>query len=186
MIAGEKERGTLETTLTFPIKISELITGKFIAILLCCLTTSFLGIILTVPSLFIIRFLSPTFADMQMGIGLINFLLAFLILIIDSILASGLCILLTGRSKSFKEAQSALSILVIPTFATMFTTMLGIDTNIFLSIVPLLNCGVLLNDVFFSTINISNLIAMLISSLIYILIIIKFISKQYKSEGTLF
>jgi len=39
IIAGEKERGTLETLLTFPIKSNEIILGKFFAITLSCIIT---------------------------------------------------------------------------------------------------------------------------------------------------
>ena len=37
--AGEKERGTLETLLTFPIKKEELLTGKYLAITISCIIT---------------------------------------------------------------------------------------------------------------------------------------------------
>src|SRR5690554_8033770 len=53
-IAGEKERGTIATILTTPIKRSELAIGKIVSLSLIALVSafsSFLGLILSIPKL---------------------------------------------------------------------------------------------------------------------------------------
>ena len=50
--AGEKERGTLETILTFPISRKELIFGKYLAISISGIVTLLIGVLLSILSLF--------------------------------------------------------------------------------------------------------------------------------------
>ena len=49
--AGEKERGTLETLLTFPITRKELILGKYLSICISGIITMLIGVILSITSL---------------------------------------------------------------------------------------------------------------------------------------
>ena len=49
--AGEKERGTLETLLTFPVKSRDIILGKFFSVSISSIITGVLSLILTLLSL---------------------------------------------------------------------------------------------------------------------------------------
>ncbi|MCI8637207.1 MAG: ABC transporter permease [Clostridia bacterium] len=51
--AGEKERGTLETLLTFPIKSKDIILGKFLAVSISSIITGTLSLLLSMLSLVI-------------------------------------------------------------------------------------------------------------------------------------
>ena len=51
--SGEKERGTLETILTFPVRSSELILGKYIASTLLAFIVGLISYLLTIPSFYI-------------------------------------------------------------------------------------------------------------------------------------
>ena len=51
--AGEKERGTLETLLTFPIKSRDIILGKFLGVSISSIITGMISLILTIISLYI-------------------------------------------------------------------------------------------------------------------------------------
>lgn len=186
LIVGEKERGTLETILTFPIKSNELILGKFFAITLSCIITSALGIILTIPAFAIAKSIFTSYANVNINLGLQTILLTILILILTSLLCAGISIALSGKAKNFKEAQGKVGLLTWLPLISMITGMAGIKTNILLSIIPVANSGILLNDLFFNGANYLNITAMLISTIIYIIVIVKYISLQYKDEKTLF
>ena len=184
--AGEKENGTLETLLTFPIKSNELIIGKYLAIFISCVITAIIGIILSVVSLNIAINSFETFKGVILNFGFETISLSIVILISFSLIISGLSIAIASFSKSYKEAQSALQplsfVVLIPEFMTMF----GITTNSTLSMIPVLGHSLLLNDIFCNNINYTNIILMFISSVICIVILIAYISKQYKSEKILF
>ena len=65
---------------------------------------------------------------------------ALVIIIAYSFFISGLCIAIASTSKTFKEAQSALTPLTfISLFPGMIAFMIGITTTPILSIVPFLN-----------------------------------------------
>ena len=48
--SGEKERGTLETILTFPIRSSELVIGKYLATSILSFVGGFIAYFLAIPS----------------------------------------------------------------------------------------------------------------------------------------
>ncbi|UKI26373.1 MAG: ABC transporter permease subunit [Bacilli bacterium] len=61
--AGEKERGTLETILTFPIGRKELVLGKYLAISTSGLITLMIGILLSLISLYYVKKILFTIYD---------------------------------------------------------------------------------------------------------------------------
>ena len=104
-----------------------------------------------------------------------------------SLFISGLCIAIASTSKTFKEAQSALTPLTfIAFFPGMIAFMMGITGTPLLSIIPFLNFTVIFTDINNGSIDILNIILMTISTIIYISIVFSYIIKQYKSEKVLF
>ena len=73
---------------------------------------------------------------------------SILVIIAYSLLVSGLCIAIASKSKTFKEAQSALTPLTfISFFPGMIAFMMGITTTPILSIVPFLNFTLIFTDI---------------------------------------
>lgn len=184
--AGEKERGTLETLLTFPIKSKDIIIGKLLSVTLSSIITGVLGLILSVLA---IIYVGNTY-DIYSGTELLNapiIIYALIIIIAYSIMISGLCIAIASMSKSFKEAQSALTPLTfIAFFPGMIVFMIDISNNAILSLIPFINFSMIFTDVTNNNLNILYLILMLISTIVIITIVITYIIRQYKSEKILF
>lgn len=184
--AGEKERGTLETFLTFPIKSNELITGKYLAIAMSCIITSIISIILAIGSLAICSGMFDIYNDVIFNFNFATITLSFVIMISYSLFISGLCIAIASFSKTYKEAQSALTPLSMLVMVPMLLNILEISMNPVLSLIPIVNHTLLINDIFCGNMNVLNIIIMFISTIIYVIIIIKYITSQYKSEKILF
>lgn len=185
--AGEKERGTLETLLTFPIKKKDIIIGKYLSVSSSSIITGLLGFILSLGSLV---YISKTFSIFK-GISLIpshkTIIVTILIIISYSLLISGLCIAVASLSKSFKEAQSALTPLTfISIIPGMVAFMANIKTTNLISIIPFLNYTQIFNDINSNHINIIHIILMFTSTIIYISIVLFYIIKQYRNEKILF
>jgi sodium transport system permease protein len=183
--AGEKERGTLETLLTFPIKSSEIITGKYIAIALCGMILGIAALVLLVPSLAIGKLLFVSFEDFNTNLSAFSIMMTIFIIVISSLLSAGIAMALAGNTKTYKEAQSALQGLSFISMIPMFLELLNIDNQVF-DLIPLANCGLALNRVLTGDFTTTSLLTMLVSTIIYTTAIILYISKQYKSEKTLF
>ena len=185
--AGERERGTLETLLTFPIKSRDIIVGKFLGVTVSSIITGLISLALAIISLMITKNMFSIYDGIDIMYSPITILFAVIVIIAYSFFISGLCIAIASTSKTFKEAQSALTPLTfISFFPGMIAFMMGITTTPILSIVPFLNFTLIFTDINNGTINLLNIGLMAISTIIYISLVFVHIIKQYKSEKVLF
>ena len=185
--AGEKERGTLETLLTFPIKSKDIIIGKFLSISLSSIITGILGLLLTEVSLY---FAGDNF-DIYNGANLLlsskALIFAIIVIITYSLLISGLCVAIASKCKTFKEAQSALTPLTfISFFPGMIAFMMNIKVTSATAIIPFLNNSLIFGEIVDGNFNLVHIMLMVISSIIFITLVLKLIISQYKSEKVLF
>ena len=185
--AGEKERGTLETLLTFPIKSRDIIVGKFLSVSLSSIITGIVSLILMIISLVYANGAFEIYKDTNLMLSTSSLIFAVLVIIAYSLLVSGLCIAIASKSKTFKEAQSALTPLTfICFFPGMIAFMVGVSSSPLLSLVPFLNFTLLFQDIVVGNIDIVNILLMSLSTIVIITLVLVVIIKQYKSEKVLF
>ena len=184
--AGEKERGTLETLLTFPIKSKDIIVGKFLGVSISSIITGIISLILAIISLLVAGNMFSIYEGIDIMFSGTSLIFAIVVIIAYSLFISGLCISIASTSKTFKEAQSALTPLTfISFFPGMIAFMVGIETTPILSIVPFLNFTLLFTDISNGNVNVLNILLMAISTIIYITVVLRYIIKQYKPEVVL-
>ena len=185
--AGEKERGTLETLLTFPIKSKDIILGKFLGVTISSIITGLISLALAIISLIIAQDMFSIYEGIDIMFTPVTIIFAVVVIIAYSFFISGLCISIASTSKTFKEAQSALTPLTfISFFPGMIAFMVEVTGTPLISIIPFLNYTVIFTDINNGNIDILNIALMLISTIIYISIVLTYIIKQYKSEKVLF
>ena len=185
--AGEKERGTLETLLTFPIKSKDIILGKFLSVTLSSIITGVISFILAIISLIIAEGTFSIYEGLDIMFSPFTVVISLIIIIVYSFFISGLCISIASTSKTFKEAQSALTPLTfVSLFPGMIAFMISIGATPLLSIVPFLNYSLIFTDINAGNVSWLNIALMIISSFVYIAIVLYYIIKQYKSEKILF
>lgn len=185
--AGEKERGTLETLLTFPIKSKDIIIGKFLSVSLSSVITGLLSLILAIISLNISSNMFKIYEGINMNLSFEATIFAIIVIITYSLLISGLSIAIASTSKTFKEAQSALTPLTfISMFPGMIAFLIDIKSTFILSMIPFLNYILLFKDIVSGKLNYINILLMVISTILIIAIVLYIIIKEYKSEKVLF
>ena len=185
--AGEKERGTLETLLTFPIKSRDIIVGKLLSVTISSIITGVLSLILALIAFNIANDTFTIYESAKITLSAPSIIMSIFVIIVFSLFISGLCIAIASMCKSFKEAQSALTPLTfIALFPGMIAFMVGVKSSTLLSIIPFLNFSLVFNDISVGIINYLEIFLMFISTIIYIVIVIWFIVKSYKSEKILF
>lgn len=185
--AGEKERGTLETLLTFPIKARDIIIGKFLSVTVSSVITGLLSLVLFIISLNIAGSMFKIYEGVSLMLSIESIMYALIVIFAYSFLISGLCIAIASKSSSFKEAQSSLTPLTfISFFPGMIAFMIDISSSHLLSLVPFLNYTLLFEDITNKNVDILNIILMLLSTIIIISMVLFIIIKQYKSEKVLF
>ena len=185
--AGERERGTLETLLTFPIKSKDIIVGKFLGVTVSSIITGIISLGLAIVSLVVTKNMFSIYDGIDVMYSPTTILFAVIVIIAYSFFISGLCIAIASTSKTFKEAQSALTPLTfISFFPGMIAFMMGITTTPILSIIPFINFTLIFTDINNGAIDLLNIALMTISTIIYISLVFAYIIKQYKSEKVLF
>ena len=101
--AGERERGTLETLLTFPIKSRDIIVGKFLAVTIASILTGIISLVLAIISVAIAQNAFSIYEGLNIMFSPISILLSVIIIIAYSFFISGLCIAIASSSKTFKK-----------------------------------------------------------------------------------
>lgn len=184
--ATERENGTLETILTFPIKKNELILGKYYSSVIIGFINSLVAFTLMILSIVI----SKNFYTMYEGTNLIvNFQtisISLLMLILSSLFIAGVALALCGMSKSYKEAQSSVSFLNVVALVPMLINISGAKLETFYYLIPIFNHEQILLDSFNNSLVLGNAILTIASSIVYIVAIIIFVIKAYNSEKVLF
>jgi len=130
LTAGEKERGTMETILSSPISRLDLVLGKFFLVLTASLVTAALSVLSMGVSFWGMQQLkafdmtkNPDAAGMQLHIGFTAVLSVFLMALPLAVLFSAGLITISLFAKSYKEAQSYVSplmiLVIVPAVAAM-------------------------------------------------------------------
>lgn len=185
--AGEKERGTLETLLTFPIKSKDIIVGKFLSVTLSSIVTGLISLLLMLGSLYLVNGMFKIYDGVNLMLSPMSILFTILVIIAYSFLISGLCIAIASKCKTFKEAQSALTPLTfISLFPGMIAFMVNIKSTILLSIIPFINYTLIFEGIVNGSADLLQVILMFGSTIVIICVLLGVIIKQYKSEKVLF
>ena len=185
--AGEKERGTLETLLTFPIKSKDIIIGKFLSVTLSSIVTGLISLLLMLGSLYLVNGMFKIYDGVNLMLSPMSILFTVMVIIAYSFLISGLCIAIASKCKTFKEAQSALTPLTfISLFPGMIAFMIDIQSSTLLSMIPFINYTLIFDGIINGNADILQVILMFVSTIVIIGIVLGIIIKQYKSEKVLF
>ena len=145
-LAGEKERGTLETLLTTAASRREIVTAKLLLILTVALTitTIQVGNLLACARLQLIPS-AARLADVvtpALALGLLLFLLPLAALI------SAALLLVSGYAKSYREAQfNFMPILLLTAMPALAATLPGISLRSAIVVVPIANISVGVREV---------------------------------------
>ncbi len=183
--SGEKEKGTLETILTFPIRSSELVVGKYLATAILSFLVGVISYLLSIPSMIICNKIFDSYKEVVFTTNILFILFAIVVIFLVALLSAGVCMALAGKAKTYKEAQSSLQMVSILAMIPYFTSVMEVDGIIF-DFIPIANCSALLTDIVINNINIQSLIITILTTIFYTICILFYISKQYKKEETLF
>lgn len=150
LVAGEKERGTMETLLVSPIKRSEAAMGKYLALVLVCFLSSMMSLvaILAVGALRIgnTAGLFPT----GMSISLSGIAAMFLALVPLVLFFAGILMSVSAVAKNMREAQTYLTlvsfVVVMPAVFSQFLGFTGMQNAAWVKWTPVLGNAVCLKE----------------------------------------
>jgi len=184
--AVEKENGTLETLLTFPITSRDLVVGKYLATVVLGILTSIIGLVLTVGSLVIATEMFDSLKEIAFSVSIVSIIISIFVILLASLFIAGLSIAITSFARSYKEAQSSSSALSMIMMVPMMVSLLEVEISRWYYLIPIFNYTQILMDIFSGNIDILNILLMIVSSLICVVVVISYIIRQYRSEKVLF
>lgn len=142
--AGERERGSLEPLLTLPVSRAWLLAGKLAAT--CVFMT--LSLLLTLAAFSLsLNYIPLEEMDMKANFGPLVVAKSFVIVLPFVVFGAALLTLVASFTRSYKEAQSYLSfVLLVPTLPIVFAGLYALESSSSLMLVPSLSQHLLITE----------------------------------------
>lgn len=192
LTAGEKERGTMETILSSPISRLHLVLGKFLLVLTASLTTAALSVTSMGVSFWALERMHAfdqaggDTAELQMHIGLATVLSVFVMVLPLAVLFSAVIMTIALFAKSYKEAQSYVTPVMMLVIIPAVAAMLPIDLNARLALVPILNASLLCKELVTGTYHWNFIAIIFLSTCVYAAAALFVAVKMFQREEVLF
>lgn len=186
LIAGEKERGTLETILVSAARRDELVIGKYLTII----TISIITVLLNLVSMYlsfqhIFMQVGKNMGEFQLPIG--NFALILLLMLPLITLFSAILLSISTYSRNIKEAQSyQMPLLFGAIMLSMVSFLPGFELNIGFALIPIVNFSLLMRDIMMNNFQLNYLFIVIGSTLVLDVITVYISIKLFHSEKVLF
>jgi sodium transport system permease protein len=182
--AGERERGSLEPLLSLPVTRDQLMLGKIAA---TCVFMA-VSLLLSLCSFYVaLKFMPLEQLGMTPNFGPGVLLAAFLVLLPFVLLGASLMTLVASFTKSYKEAQTWLSIVLIaPTLPILIVSILTLRPQVEFMFVPSLSQHLLLVDMIKNEpINMLHAAISVLSTLAIGAVLTWICARLYRREGLL-
>ena len=185
-VAGEKERGTLETLLVSPLSRRDIALGKFAAVASVSLISSLLSLSGMIWPFYVKL---PIFSWMtQSGLSLrpLAVLAVLLVQFPLAIMGAGLLLAISTFARNQKEAQTYLTpVLLLVTVLGMITMFLKVETPLYWTLVPVANAAMVVKQALQGVTNIPFLVGASVTSMLYAALAVAFAAHAFQKESIL-
>lgn len=189
LVAGEKERGTLETLLIAPISRTSIAFGKFLALCVVCLLssmTSFVGLLLVgAAGLPQTKSLFPD--GVHVGFGTILGVVAALVPLVAFF--ASLLLAVSAWAKNMREAQTYLTLVsFVVLMPAIFSQVIGftdLGQQAWVAWTPILNTALCLREALLGKLTLGTLLPAIATSVVLALIGMQAVSVLFRRESIL-
>jgi sodium transport system permease protein len=193
LTAGEKERGTMETILSSPVSRVHLVLGKFFLVLSASLVTAALSVTSMGVSFWAVEHFhafdkgGSDAAELQLSLGPGSVLSVFVMVLPLAVLFSAALMTISLFAKSYKEAQSYVTpmmmVVILPAVAAMLP---GVELTSKLALVPILNMSLLCKELVTGTYHWNYIAIIFSSTCVYAAAALFLAVKMFQREDVLF
>jgi|APTNR8051073442_1049403.scaffolds.fasta_scaffold00134_19 sodium transport system permease protein len=169
--AGEKERRTLQPLFTAPIKVREIIAGKFLATYTVGLISATMNVLSLLVAMYIqVQLLSGGKAGEAFSLPISGEGWAWmaLIIVLATAFMAAISIAVVLLANSYKEAQSYVSplmmIIIIP---AVMSQMPGMELTSTTAMIPMLNISLAIGAIFQGIFNVGHILTVVLFALLY-------------------
>lgn len=155
LVAGEKERGTMETLLVSPVRRAAVALGKTLALMVVC----FIGSLTTLVGVFLAGTVKTPLtaglfpSGLQVGLPQVGLALVTLVTLVGFF--ASLMVSLASRARNIREAQTYLGLMsfliIMPAVFSQIIGFTGMEHANWVNWVPVLNTAVLMNAIILET-----------------------------------
>jgi len=192
--AGEKERGSLEALLSTPPTKTQIVMGKFVAVVAMAMLSVVTALIVLIVSLYFAggaAVFGPgtgDAGDVGVHISVEAYLLILLICFLLASMIGAIEIAICTFAKSFKEAQNYVTpitfIVVFPAVFTQFISIYDLTAEVFA--IPIINAIFVFKEILFGIVDFAHIGITMGTTLLYALICIFIAVKVFRREDVLF
>ena len=193
LTAGEKERGTIETILCSPVSRTHLVLGKFLMVLTASVATAVLSLSSMAVSFGVgKKMLSGMVngagdAALQITMTGRAVVSVFFMVLPLAVLFSAALLAIALFAKSFKEAQSYISpLMVLVVLPAVAAVLPGVELNAALALVPVLNTSLVSKEIMTGTYHWKYIALIFASSCVYAAAALAIAVKLFQREDVLF
>jgi len=169
--AGEKERQTLQTLFVSPIKVPEIITGKFLAVF----TVGVVSAVMNLLSLILAVFIQASIMGAGEGLSSISFSISSLgwiwlavLILLSTVFIGGMTLAVVVLANSYKESQSYVTpLMMILLLPAIFATQPGMELTFTTALIPIVNIFLAMGEIFVGDFNSSLIALVALMALVY-------------------
>ena len=178
---GERERGTLETTLVCPVSRLSLVLGKYSAVVLF----SLLAFILNFGSMgFTLEHLRGQFRMESFHVRLDATLVLLGSAVLLALLLSAVMMLLAFMARSFREGQALVTpVYLLAVIPALITSSPDTEVTLIMAVIPVVNVSLLFREVLQSKTSVPYLVVTLASSTVWVLLALLTASRMLRRES---
>ena len=148
LTAGEKERGTLETLLVSPIGRMEIVLGKYFVVLTASMVTAILSMVsmgMTLSGGLLMADIAETGIKLSFTPQMVGGIL--LLLLPNAMLFSALLMAIAVFARSYREAQSYISpLMIVVILPAMVSYIPGVEITVGMAITPVVNTVLMMKN----------------------------------------
>ncbi|MGC8784270.1 MAG: ABC transporter permease subunit [Armatimonadota bacterium] len=187
LVAGEKERGTIETLLATPASRRQIVWGKFLAVTVVCMAAAIfamLGMLLAFALPASSRIFTEQAGKFSLSLPVLGALLVTLVPL--TVFYSAVLTIISTFARNQKEAQTYLiplsTLIVLPAVASMFTRT---ESALWLAAVPVLNSAMIIKQVLTGIVEPSFMVLSLLVSCAVAAIALQVATRLFERETVL-
>jgi sodium transport system permease protein len=185
-VAGEKERGTLETLLVSPASRREIVLGKFFAVTAVCLISSVLAVVGVMLSFALPGTALALLSKGGLHLSGMAIVVSLAMMLPLAVMFAGVLVAVSTFARNQKEAQTYITpILLLVMIPVLISLFVRADVPKYMSLVPILGTSIIIKQAFSSIYDPTFIILALGSSVVYGALALVFTCALFENEGVL-
>jgi len=193
LTAGEKERGTIETILVSSASRLEIVLGKFLTVLTASISTVILSLTsLSLTLLYGVTQLASVGKNAESAVSAfkvtpLSVLMSLLMIFPITIFFSAALLTIALFARSYKEAQSYISpLMILVVFPAVASMLPGIEMSFKLALIPILSTSLITKEILSNVFHWDYIFLIFGTSLIYAALALAIALAMFRRESVLF